>query len=897
VWEATGLRPRPSREAVLGSLRAPTLGREAELERLRSAIERVGAQRIGDRILVVAPPGVGKSRLLAELAGATDAAVLRARVRPQGTAPYETVGQLFDGVEPEALRAALTAMDVAPTRVDVIVEQVARLREPVGEGRAGTGDLAAERDARFEAWTTALDAMSDRAALWLIEDVHWAGPDLLAFLDHAGGAATRHGRLVVTTARPSLLESAPAWCETDRMDLAPLPPTDAAALVRALVGDALPDALVDAVVVRSDGTPLFIEELIRTWASVGTLVADGGDGGGWRLAVQPEAVVLPPTVQAIYAAQLDDLPADARLVARRGAVAGRRVPLGALASLELADRREGLDVLRRRDFLAGPLHDDVTGDAFAYRHALLRDAGYASLARVERARLHLAMAAWLEQVAGERTDVVAEAIAEHFAQALDSLPALTTGDLPDRAALARTAAGWYERAAGAALRLAAHEAARRLLERSIELTDADAPLDLARRRLQLGRLLAESADLDAGIGHLEASMQGFEEALPDAAAGFAAAAYALGSSYMQQIRFPETSDLASRALAALDAAGAEEPAGRSRLMALHAWSRAAHGRPDDVLEEARRAEELAATVGDPVLELDVLERATAARSEVDEQDDGAWAEIARRAVALERWEQAVIASRIQAMGRGDSDPASALAGIDAAAELAQAHGMTEQAGWCELARCETLFVTGDWTDALEAGLRAIDLAERYAYIRLAFRTWMVVLPILAARRAPELIERHDRWWRDAEQHFPASPSPYGRFLTAAVGVWRARARDAEPPVPDDALASLDVAFSNPHFRAAIETVCEAWLAAGRLDPARALAAVPMEDDATPLMLASSALLHAWLAQADGDREAARTFAGEAADRARPLGATWWLARALRVLEDPEADALERRLGL
>jgi hypothetical protein len=71
----------------------------------------------------------------------------------------------------------------------------------------------------------------------------------------------------------------------------------------------------------------------------------------------------------------------------------------------------------------------------------------------------------------------------------------------------------------------------------------------------------------------------------------------------------------------------------------------------------------------------------------------------------------------------------------------------------------------------------------------------------------------------------------------------------------------------------------------------------MEDDATPLMLASSALLHAWLAQADGDREAARTRAREAADRARPLGATWWLARALRVLEDPEADALERRLGL
>ena len=528
VWEATGVRPSPSREEALGSLRSPTLGREAELATLHGAIAQAGSGHRAGRLLVVAPPGVGKSRLLAELASSTQAAALRARVRPQGTAPYETVAQLFEGVEPEALRDALAAAGVAPTRIDVIVDHVARLRQPAAERRAASGDLATERDARFEAWTAALDALTDRAAVWLVEDVHWAGPDLLAFLDHAGRAATRHGRLVVTTARPSLLETAPEWCRTERIDLAPLPPDDAGALVHALVGDALPDELVDAVVERSDGTPLFIEELVRTWVSVGTLAADAD--GRWRLVVHPDAVVLPPTVQAIYAAQLDDLPPDARLVARRGAVAGRRVPLGALASLELADRRDGVEVLRRRAFLAGPLHDSVTGEGYAYRHALLRDAGYASLARVERARLHLAMAAWLEQVAGDRTDVVAEAIAEHVAQALDSLPALSAADLPDRAALARTAAGWYERAATAALALAAHEAARRLLERAVELTDADAPLDLARRRLELGKVLAESADLDAGIGHLEAAMAGFEEDLPDAAAGFTSAAYALGSS-------------------------------------------------------------------------------------------------------------------------------------------------------------------------------------------------------------------------------------------------------------------------------------------------------------------------------------------------------------------------------
>jgi class 3 adenylate cyclase/tetratricopeptide (TPR) repeat protein len=896
AWEAVGTRSHPSREEALGTLRAPTLGREAELERLRAAIATVGDERRAERLLIVAPPGVGKSRLLAELAATTDATVLRARVRPQGTAPFETVAQLFEGLELDALEAALASAGTPAARGKVIAAEVRRLHEPGEAPHPASGDLAAERDARFEAWTAALDALTDRPSAWLVEDVHWAGPDLLAFLDHAGRAPSRHGRLLVTTARPSLLESAREWCETQRIDLAPLPPTDAANLVHALVGDALPAELVDAVVERSDGTPLFIEELIRTWASVATLVA--GDDGRWSLAVQPDAVLLPQTVQAIYAAQLDDLPPDARLVARRGSVAGRRVPMAALHPLELEDRRDGVEILLRRDFLAGPLSDEVTGEAYAYRHALLRDAGYASLARVERARLHVAMAAWLEQVAADRADVIAEAIAEHHALALDSLPALASGDLPDRAALARSAAAWYERAAAAALGLSAHEAARRLLERSIDLTDAeDAPLDLARRRLRLGEILSESADLDAGIGHLEAAVAIFADWLPDTAAGYAEAVYALGRSYMQQIRFPEAGTITSSALAALDAAGADEPAGRSRLMALHAWSVSALDLTDGVLDEARAAEELAATVGDPTLELDVLEHVTSARGEVGTMDPDAWSEIARRALALGRWQQAAIATRIRAFERVDHDPAAALPGIDAAAELAQAHGMTEQSGWCELARCETLFVIGRWDEALDSGLRAIELGERYAYIRLAFRTWVVLLPMLAARRDSSLLERHARWWRQAKQHFPTNPSPYGSFLTAAVGAWRAAAAGETPPVPDASLTAFDLGFSNPHFLAAVETVTDAWLAHDRLDLARAIAAKPVDDEATPLMRSSSDLVRARVAAAEGASQDPHAHARDSAAHARGIGASWWLARALRLLGDPEADALEAALGI
>ena len=544
VWEATGARSQPSREEALGALKAPMLGRDAELGRLQDAIEAISRERRADRIVIVAPPGVGKSRLLAELAAITSATVLRARVRPQATAPYETVAQLLAAADTTDLAEALANAGVPDARASVIREEVARLVEPASDAAAGGGDLAAERDARFDAWVSALDVLSRGASVWLIEDVHWAGGDLLAFLDHAGRAPSRNGRLVVATARPSLLETAPAWCEGQRIDLAPLPPTESSALVRALLGSALPDQLVAAVVERSDGTPLFIEELLRTWASVGTLVlADGA----WHLAVEPESVSLPPTVQAIYAAQLDDLPPDARQVARRGAVAGRRVPLAAFPSLELDGRRGGMDALHRRAFVAGPFDDPITGEGYAYRHALLRDAGYASLARAERARLHVAMARWLAETAGDRADIVAEAVAEHNASALESLPAIAGGDLPDRATLMREAAAWYERAADAALRLSAHEAAQRLFARSIELTDAGSPLDLARRRLRLGEILAASADLDAGIGEMEAALEGFT----GDPTGTAGAAYALARAYMQQIRFPEAEGLAAATLASL----------------------------------------------------------------------------------------------------------------------------------------------------------------------------------------------------------------------------------------------------------------------------------------------------------------------------------------------------------
>ena len=870
AWEALGARSRPSREEALGVLTAPILGRDAELARLRAAGTGL--------TLIVAPPGVGKSRLLAELAATAEATVLRARVRPHGTAPYEAVAQLFEAAGGD-LAAALADAGVPPARAAVVVEEVRRLADPSSAvPETGAGDLAGQRDARFDAWVTALDALAGGPSAWLVEDVHWADGDLLAFLEHAGKKApSAHGRVVVATARPSLLESSPAWCASaERLDLDPLQATDAEALIRALVGDALPASLVATVIERSDGTPLFIEELLRTWVSVGTLVHDEGR---WQLAVEPDEVVLPPTVQAIYAAQLDDLPPDARLLARRGTVAGRRVPVAAFAPLEVAGR-EGLEALRRRAFLEGPVEDAITGEEWAYRHALLRDAGYASLARAERARLHAAMGRWLAATAGDRADDVAEAVAEHHAMALEALPALGTVGTLDRATLAGDAAAWYERAADASLRLSALDAARRLLSRSIELTDDAAPLDRARRRLRLGEVLAASADLDAGIADMVAAREALAADLPASAVEYERATYALGRAYMQQIRFPEAQSVTQQGIDALG--GSSTDPALARLHALHAWSLAANGQPEGVIGEADAAL-AAAAGGDPVRELEVLEHRTSARDEVDAASASDWEQLEARALALGRWQQAVVAARVRGVLLADADPREALPLLDSAAELAAAHGLTEQGGWCDYSRTEVLWVLGEWDDALLVGLRAVEIAERYAYERLAFRTWMVLLQIAAARGDARAVERFDRWWAGAAGHFPPNPSPYGQLLHGAVPVWRSQARQEPVSAPPDTLVEAFVPIGNPHFLGAVLTVLRAWLDRGRSDLAATGAARLVEyasdPDASVLMQASAAIADAWVS-------GSKAAADRAAELATTLPAPRWLPANARAPSAP-----------
>jgi class 3 adenylate cyclase len=890
AWRAVGVHAERSRERALGGLRAPTLGRDDEVAHLRSLVGSTA------RVTVVAPPGVGKTRLLDELAVvATGAAVLRARLRPDVLSPFEPVAQLVGAMRtPTELVELARAAGATDARAAVVAELV---------GGVGSAEVhpTAEREQLFAAWLEGLDAIAgERAAVWLVEDVHWASPDLLAFLELAGSSPRSAGRLVAASTRPVLLDERPEWVERgERLDLPLLPPRETEELVRELVGEALPAELVARVAEQSAGNPLFVEELLRTWAAVGILAADEA---GWRLAAPAEEVELPLTVQAIYAAQLDDLPPPARAAARRAAVAGRRFPRQALALFEVEEPDAALDTLVRRTLVSGAEEDVLLGPSHSYRHALLRDAGYASLARAERARLHVRLADWLAERPEQSRPALAEVIGRHYAAALAGAPTLARdiGGL-ERDEVQARAGDWFETAARVALGFAAWASARDLAARALEL-GGEAGLERARRLHLLGEATAGASGVDEALPLLEESLDAYRAAGTDTAReAMVDAACALGRLLRAQTQFARVVQLADGLLLEL---GEREDAATARLLALRgfavvaAWDDFDRGRGD-----GERALDLARRVGDPGAELEALQLVAACTE--DESEQRHWAEIESLARAQGRWELVIGAVRAQTGVLLTDEPERALSEVERAGELAEARGLVDEVAWVDYERTEAHLVAGAWDDAIAIGLRAIETAETRDLSRIAVRTWFALRPIARARGRGDLIERAFPVFEGIRG---ASESPYALVIVGAMNLAFAEAGLLPRFVPElePRLASFDLGYGDPSWLAALEAMVDSWLDAGAPAEARiALERLRASTDGkhvSRLALASHALMWSRLLLAEGDT----TAAAAEAERARDTRAPWWRSQALRARAATgaaptealaEAAALERSLGI
>jgi class 3 adenylate cyclase len=938
---AIGALAARSRERAMGGLHAVLVGRDADLRWLADQIAAVprGASRSA---LISAPAGTGKSRFVTDAGAAalrdgTLDAVWTARLRAGG-APFEGLREICiaalreSGLWPPpgspegvtalgAVQAARLSEHLAatgglvPTRSKVVAAALLDLiteGQPTGASTTGLAD-----------WLDGLDVLgAGKRVMWVMEDLHWAGTDLLAALAALEERLIpgRGSRLVLGTARPAFLAPAgglqggnlPA---AERRELPPLPPEASLELVRALVGEALPAAVVEQIGLRSEGNPLFVEELLRTWVAAGTLEPD--PEGRWRLTVPVAVVAVPATVQAIYAAQIDDLAPDARTVLRRASVAGRRFPAGALPDLDVSDPAPSVGRLVAAGAVTGPTMEELLGDVYAYRHALLRDAAYASLARTERARLHVALARWLEVVAGDRANQAAAQIGGHYAAAADAAPSLARIIAPDldRDDAAGLAADWLERAGDAALAGSAPRAAHDLYQAAMRSAAPERRLMRARLVAHLGIATARTADLADSQALLHEAMELFRSLLggPDRAAareGLAEAADELARGWYDQIRFADARVLAEQSLAAIGAPvdpGPDLPAARLRMRAAIAEHAATDADTSEaivaVAGEARAA-------GDRRLELTAMNLASSICLEIGLADPFGWEETAALARSLGEWGLVMDHLIDRALTLVDDHPAEALPLLQEAQELAEERGFTEQTGWIDYVRSEGLAVSGDLAGAEAAAERAIAVADRNGYARVAVRTYHVLVPVAAARGDLGPATRLAAFYAARDGTFP--DSGYARVMRGAMQTFIAAAK-GQPAVPldlDARLAALAQVPANPSLLLAIERSIDEWIAVGQVVAARqALRAVESGAQSTgtsDLGRATIHLLAARIALAEGHRDAADDNARAALAAFRAIPAPWWMAKSLAMLvalgrantaEAAELTSLRTRLGL
>ena len=479
VWEAVEARSRFGVD--VRSSGAPLVGREQEVNLLRNSLQRARQEQSSQLVTLVGVPGIGKSRLVAELFSVLEGEPELIYWRQGRCLPYGegvTYWALTEMIKAHAGILETDSTAQVEEKLSAVVTEAlegstdrawveAHVRPLVGlaeDSQAG-GDRRAEA---FAAWRRFFEAMAERSPLVLVfEDLHWADDSLLDFIDHLVDWATGVPLLVVCTARPELLARRVGWGggkpNAATISLSPLSDDDTARLVHALLERAVLAADVQsALIARAGGNPLYAEEFAR-------MVEDLGPDSQAEL-------TLPESVQGIIAARLDALPLDEKLLLQDASVVGKVFWLGALERIGGRDRAAAellLHALERKDFVRRERQSSVGDETqYVFSHLLVRDVAYSQIPRAERSRKHQAAAGWIESLG--RPEDHAEMLAHHYLTALelDRAAGAETEGLTRRARLRLREAG------DRAFSLAAYPAAKRFYKAALELWPRDDP-DLA----------------------------------------------------------------------------------------------------------------------------------------------------------------------------------------------------------------------------------------------------------------------------------------------------------------------------------------------------------------------------------------------------------------------------------
>ncbi|WP_253869961.1 adenylate/guanylate cyclase domain-containing protein [Mycobacterium sp. 1164966.3] len=383
---------------VMGRNEGAMVGRDTDLGRLHGIFDAARSHLVG----VVGAPGVGKSRLIAEFSASAarrGAHVVVARCEAHTTTvAFRALSRLLralfsvDGVsEDEARAQVLTQYDGRLTS-DSAEAQI--LFDVMGIADRGAPPLQVSVDGRrrrlVRVMSAAVLAQTERI-LFVLEDAHWVDAPSDEVLSEFASALTATSSLFVTTYRPEF-RGALRQRADETIALQPLSDAVAVRLVYQLLGnDASLATLAERIAAAAVGNPFFIEEIVRDLADRGVI---SGNRGSYRLTGGVDEIAVPATVQAVLAARIDRLPAEAKAVVNAAAVIGTRFDVDTLHAL-LPDAVSSA----LADLVSAELIDQtefVPRQHYCFRHPLVRTVAYESQLSSTRAQAHRRLAAAIE---------------------------------------------------------------------------------------------------------------------------------------------------------------------------------------------------------------------------------------------------------------------------------------------------------------------------------------------------------------------------------------------------------------------------------------------------------------------------------------------------------------------
>jgi class 3 adenylate cyclase/tetratricopeptide (TPR) repeat protein len=488
-------------------LEAPFVGRDRELRQIKELFHACADESRAHLVSITGIAGIGKSRLGWEFYKYFDG-IAQITYWHRGRCLSYGEGVTYWALADMVRMRARIAEDEEPG--SALAKLAAVVQEHVsdsGERRFVEPRLAHllaldeetggyEREDLFAAWRLFFERLAAvYPVVMLFEDMQWADASLLDFIEYLLDWARNSPILVVTQARPELLERRPTWGAGHRnfssVYLEPLAPEAMEELLAGLV-PGLPADLRSQILARAEGVPLYAVETVRMLLDRGALVQEGAV---YRPVGAIESLEVPETLQALIAARLDGLPPGERRIVQDAAVLGKTFTKQALASLtELpdADLEPILSSLARKEVFGvqadprSPEHGQ-----YGFLQDLLRKVAYETLAKSDRKARHLAAAAFLEQTVTEQE--VVEVVASHYLAAYEAAP-----DASDAAVIREKAGAQLARAGERAASLGANEEAARYYSQAAELEgDAVARAELHEHAGRMAWRGARSAEARA----------------------------------------------------------------------------------------------------------------------------------------------------------------------------------------------------------------------------------------------------------------------------------------------------------------------------------------------------------------------------------------------------------------